>query len=115
MFHPSNRTTPSTWAPGTVSCIRLRQRRSVDLPQPDGPMMAVTCPLPTLNETSRTALTAPNVAESDSVAMDAGGPASVSIVVAIGTTRSIAAGTEPGPRGEARRDADDQDEANEDE
>ncbi len=35
----------STRAPGTVSCMRLRQRRSVDLPQPDGPMIAVTRPL----------------------------------------------------------------------
>ena len=30
------------WAPGVISCIRFRQRRKVDLPQPDGPMMAVT-------------------------------------------------------------------------
>src|SRR4051812_43676906 len=26
----------------TSSCMRLRQRMKVDLPQPDGPMMAVT-------------------------------------------------------------------------
>ena len=31
-----------TRAPGMVSFIRLRQRRKVDLPQPDGPMKAVT-------------------------------------------------------------------------
>ena len=30
--------------PGTSSCIRLRMRRNVDLPQPDGPMSAVTLP-----------------------------------------------------------------------
>src|SRR5205807_2703091 len=29
-------------APGTSSCIRLMQRSTVLLPQPDGPMMAVT-------------------------------------------------------------------------
>ena len=30
-------------APGTTSCMRLRHRMKVDLPQPEGPMMAVTC------------------------------------------------------------------------
>ena len=35
-------TRPSTRAPGMMSFIRLRQRRNVDLPQPDGPMNAVT-------------------------------------------------------------------------
>ena len=29
-------------APGISSCIRLMQRTSVDLPHPDGPMIAVT-------------------------------------------------------------------------
>ena len=37
-------TSPASAAPGTSSCIRLRIRRNVDLPQPDGPMSAVTCP-----------------------------------------------------------------------
>ena len=36
------RTAPSTRAPGTMSFIRLSERRNVDLPQPDGPMSAVT-------------------------------------------------------------------------
>ena len=35
-------TSPSTRAPGISSCMRLMQRTSVDLPQPDGPMIAVT-------------------------------------------------------------------------
>ena len=35
-------TSPSTRAPGMTSCMRLRVRRNVDLPQPDGPMNAVT-------------------------------------------------------------------------
>src|SRR5690348_931600 len=43
MLRPSSSTRPSTRAVATVSCKRLRQRRNVDLPQPDGPMMAVTC------------------------------------------------------------------------
>ena len=29
-------------APGITSCMRLSDRRKVDLPQPDGPMKAVT-------------------------------------------------------------------------
>src|SRR5215217_1610359 len=35
-------TSPSTIAPCTVSCILFRQRSMVDLPQPEGPITAVT-------------------------------------------------------------------------
>ena len=35
-------TSPSARAPGISSCMRLMQRTSVDLPQPDGPIIAVT-------------------------------------------------------------------------
>ena len=35
-------TLPSTRAPGMTSCMRFRVRRKVDLPQPEGPMKAVT-------------------------------------------------------------------------
>ncbi len=35
-------TVPSARAPGISSCMRLMQRTSVDLPQPDGPIIAVT-------------------------------------------------------------------------
>ena len=41
-FSSSSITLPSTRPPGVTSCIRFRVRRSVDLPQPDGPMNAVT-------------------------------------------------------------------------
>src|SRR5579864_6038765 len=34
-------TVPSARAFGTVSCMRFRQRTKVDLPHPEGPMMAV--------------------------------------------------------------------------
>jgi hypothetical protein len=37
-FSSSSITLPSTRPPGVTSCIRLRVRRKVDLPQPDGPM-----------------------------------------------------------------------------
>src|SRR5579884_3803948 len=41
MFSPSSKTMPSTRVWRTVSCRRLKTRSSVDLPEPDGPMMAV--------------------------------------------------------------------------
>src|SRR5271157_1878689 len=42
MSTPSKRTCPETFDPGTRSCILLRHLISVDFPQPDGPIMAVT-------------------------------------------------------------------------
>src|SRR5919197_5281575 len=42
MSSPSRVTSPSCRAPGTSSCMRLKDRSRVDLPQPLGPMMAVT-------------------------------------------------------------------------
>ena len=42
MSSPSMRTVPSTRVPGMMSFIRLSVRRNVLLPQPDGPMNAVT-------------------------------------------------------------------------
>src|SRR5262245_36379610 len=42
MSLPSNCTRPSTRAPSIRSFIRFRTRRNVDLPQPDGPIRAVT-------------------------------------------------------------------------
>ena len=42
MSMPSSVILPLTRAIGMVSFIRLMQRRKVDLPQPDGPMNAVT-------------------------------------------------------------------------
>ncbi len=46
---------PSTRAPGMRSFIRLKERSSVDLPQPLGPMNAVISFLKTSSETSRMA------------------------------------------------------------
>src|SRR6187397_1293524 len=42
MSRPPMRTVPSTRTPGMTSFIRLSVRRKVLLPQPDGPMNAVT-------------------------------------------------------------------------
>src|SRR5205814_9764408 len=41
MSSPPKKTLPSMRALGTSSCIRLSERRKLDLPQPLGPMMAV--------------------------------------------------------------------------
>ncbi len=41
-FASSSSTRPSACAPGISSCMRLMQRIIVDLPQPEGPMIAVT-------------------------------------------------------------------------
>ena len=42
MSSPSIMILPVTRQLGMVSFIRLMQRRNVDLPQPDGPMKAIT-------------------------------------------------------------------------
>src|SRR6266545_6318045 len=62
MFTLSSSTSPLTVAPGVSSCIRLRQRSRVDLPQPEGPMMAVTVCAGNSSDTSRTARCCPNSA-----------------------------------------------------
>ncbi len=59
MSSPSSSTEPSTRAPGSTSCIRLRVRSTVDLPQPDGPMNAVTLRGVTDKLTSATAWNEP--------------------------------------------------------
>src|SRR3954468_12492998 len=69
MALPSISTVPSTRALGTVSCIRLKQRRRVDFPQPEGPMMAVTACCGIDSETFLTAATSPKNALSASVTM----------------------------------------------
>ena len=43
MSSPSSSTSPSARALRTVSCMRFSVRRKVDLPQPEGPISAVTC------------------------------------------------------------------------
>ena len=42
IFCPSSRISPSSRALRTVSCMRLKVRSNVDLPQPEGPISAVT-------------------------------------------------------------------------
>src|SRR4051812_12576282 len=59
MSSSSSRTLPVTVAPGITSCMRLSDRKSVDLPQPDGPMNAVTVFGSMVSETSLTATFVP--------------------------------------------------------
>src|SRR5262245_30691467 len=53
------RTEPVAHPPSDSSCIRLRQRRNVLFPQPEGPMRAVTVLVGKNRETSRTATLRP--------------------------------------------------------
>src|SRR6266702_189858 len=55
MSTSSSSTLPVTQPPSDSSCMRFRQRRNVLLPQPEGPMMAVTVWAGKRIETSRTA------------------------------------------------------------
>src|SRR6476661_8168317 len=96
MFWPWKSTSPSTRASGTVSCIRLRQRSSVDLPHPDGPMIAVTSCSRKSTETLRTADCFPNHAERPT------------------TSRSVGGIPEPGSRRQPGGDAEDENESDED-
>ena len=50
---------PVTRAPAMVSFMRFRQRRKVDLPQPEGPIIASTCRWPTSRLTLLRACLAP--------------------------------------------------------
>src|SRR5437588_12714877 len=43
MLTSFNSTVPDARAPGVTSCIRFKQRMKVLLPQPEGPIIAVTC------------------------------------------------------------------------
>src|SRR5205814_6879505 len=62
MLTLSNNTAPLKAAPGVNSCMRFRQRSSVLLPQPEGPMIAVTVCAGNRSDTSRTARCCPNSA-----------------------------------------------------
>src|SRR5437588_11101342 len=99
MSWPSRRTWPETRALGTTSCRRLIERRNVDLPQPDGPIRAVTCLGSTVMLTSARAWNDPNQALRPSTSMR----------LAMGGSRSdkpVAAGQEAGNHGQQEHDDD---------
>src|SRR2546427_880591 len=67
MSCPSSRTLPVTQPPSDSSCMRLRQRRNVLLPHPDGPITAVTVCVAKGIETSCTTARRPYSAVSRAV------------------------------------------------
>src|SRR6185437_13434457 len=122
MSRPSSSTSPSTRAVGTVSCMRLRQRRKVDLPHPDGPIIAVTWRSRTCMLTRFTACTLPNHAFSEATRMrgratSAAGVALTSETSSVATmVRSVATPCrEASARCDARDETNDEDERDEDE
>src|SRR4029079_1052946 len=121
MFRAWNSTSPSTRASGTVSCIRLRHRSNVDLPQPDGPMIAVTSRSRNVMDTPRTTSAEPKnalsaVASSRIRASSAEAGTRWAGAVGRGASgESVATATESGARREAGCKADDEDNADEDE
>jgi hypothetical protein len=63
---------PASDALGTSSCIRLSVRRKVDLPQPDGPISAVTLPASIVRLTFSRTLWSPNQHEMSTAVSVAG-------------------------------------------
>src|SRR5262245_23082542 len=98
MLTSSRSTSPATAAPGVSSCIRLRQRSMVLLPQPEGPMIAVTVCAGNSSDTSRTARCWPKNA--------------VNLTVS-SRSRVLADATIPGPRDPTRDEGNDQDQTHE--
>src|SRR5512143_3828216 len=111
MSRSSSRTVPSAQARGTVSCMRLRQRRNVDLPQPEGPITAVTWRSGMSRVTSRMAVIRPKPAESCSTRTRGG----TAMAGARSPRISIVATVEPAAGGQAGENADREDEEDEDE
>src|SRR5260370_14909227 len=63
MSWPASSTWPPRLAACIISCIRLSMRRKVDLPQPEGPIRAVTDPASIRSDTRSSTLGAPNQAD----------------------------------------------------
>src|ERR1700686_3225862 len=111
---------PSTRVLGAVSCIRLMQRSNVDLPHPEGPMIAVTACCGTTMEISLIAGVSPKNAHRSLVIMHGFSAVAASRDSGAAgrgaTTRGITRGsretsidwsTELGPGYDTRSDADD--------
>src|SRR5690348_12170841 len=127
MSSPSSSTRPVIQPFSDSSCIRLRVRRKVDLPQPEGPISACTRLAVKLRETPLTAVNLPYIAVSlsDSIRTRDGAPGAGEVFAATrgaavftaGCFASLKAGSaievEPLPDGETG--AETQDEHDEDE
>src|SRR3954454_3661573 len=84
-------TLPSTRAPGSTSCIRLIERRNVDLPQPDGPISAVTLRGAAASEMSKSACFSPYQNENFSARTN---PRSVCVALSVGMGVRVVADVE---------------------
>src|ERR1700733_5981581 len=80
MSTPSSSTSPAIAALGISWCIRLRIRRKVDLPQPDGPISAVTSPAAMVSETRSSTMWSPNHAVISRASSPASGRGPSSII-----------------------------------
>src|SRR5690606_8654187 len=119
MSCPSSSTPPPTRVPGTVSCIRFRQRSIVDFAQPDGPIIAVTSWAWKSTVTPRTTWVVPKKASRSRTATrvsPASWPAdglAAALAVTRTRRRSVCAKAVAGAGGVASDDADDEDDPDE--
>ena len=120
MLAPSSMTRPVARAPGIVSCMRLRHRKNVDFPHPEGPITAVTFLSSSESVTPRMACTGPKYALSSCASRrdrDVGATSAVSrsVTGAAVPTTSVDHSAEAGAGREAGREAEEEDERDEDE
>src|SRR5512143_2250506 len=107
MSSVSSTTWPATRAPRCTACMRLRQRISVDLPQPDGPMIAVIELAGTCRDTLRMACMRPYQADRPRTSIEwAGVDVSVTGRAFVGSVRRLGAHL-PARRYKARQQAED--------
>src|SRR4051794_26589590 len=97
MSWSSSVTVPVTRAPGMTSCMRFKLRRNVDFPQPDGPIIAVTCLGSIVMSTSARACVDPYQAFSPSTSMR--------LAMGIsGSSKPVAAGEQAGDDGQDKHE-----------
>src|SRR3954447_22656343 len=99
MSRPSSSTSPETRALGTTSCMRLRARRNVDFPHPEGPIRAVTCFGSTRMLMSFRAWNAPNQTLRPSTSMRLA-------ILGTWSDKPVATGEEAGEHGQDQHDGD---------
>ena len=83
MSESPSHTDPSTVAPGVVSCMRFRERSSVVLPQPEGPISAVIRPAGKLIVTPLSANFAPKRTPRSRTLIAARGSGSEAVIGAV--------------------------------
>src|SRR6185312_13064624 len=112
MSSPSSSTRPVIQPCSESSCIRLRVRRKVDLPHPDGPMRACTRFGVKASETPLIAVNLPYIAESLSVTIRGAAPGGASCRSGGRITAGSAIEAEPVPDGQTGTQAQHKDDQN---